>query len=297
MLSSLKKIPDAWSKFWFTPTAVDPLQTLRIMVALACLCWILSFFPSIPVWFGEGGLLSHDLSSRTIAYEGFARWQMWSPLWLAQSTTLIHCWLVTGCLLAIAGAVGWLGRVAWGLLCLWCVAWTHRIGWLAGPTEPLTIAMTAYVTLQPGLAWNRKRHDEDERLSWTANASLRLMQVHSWILLAAGVLMQLASLIWWRGEAVWWLAAAGRSNMLSTEILANRAYLVNAMTHGWILVEILALWLLIPRSTRPIGVLLGWFSCCLIGLLADQACYALLLAVGLSAFWFCNRGNRSEQEE
>ena len=96
--------------------------------------------------------------------------------------------------------------------------------------------------------------------------------------------MQLASLIWWRGEAVWWLAAASRSNALTTETLANQAYLVNALTHGWILIELLALWLLIPRSTRPLGVLLGWLSCCCIGLLADQACYAILLAACLAAF-------------
>ncbi|MFK7737964.1 MAG: hypothetical protein AB8B50_18180 [Pirellulaceae bacterium] len=286
MLSSLKNIPPAWSNFWFKPAAFEMIRPLRFGIAVACSIWIASFFPNVSVWFGDGGLLSHDLSSRTIAYEGFDRWQLWSPLWLAQSTTLIQCWLVIGCLLTIAGAVGWLGRIPWGFLCLWCIAWTHRIGWLAGPTEPLMIAMTAYVTLQPGSRWNWKQRETSVNSGWTANASLRLLQVHSWILLAAGVLMQLASLIWWRGEAVWWLAAADRSNSLSTATLANRAYLVNAFTHGWILIELLALWLLVPQSTRPLGVLLAWISCCCIGLLADQACYAILLAAGFSAFWF-----------
>ena len=153
MLSSLANIPIAWSNYWFKPISVDQPRPVRSAVGLACAFWVLSFFPSVEVWFGDSGLLSHDLSARTINYEGFAGWKMWSPLWLVQSTLLIQVWLAIGCLLALTGALGWLGRITWGVLCLWCIAWTHRMGWLAGPTEPLMIASTAYMALQPGSSW------------------------------------------------------------------------------------------------------------------------------------------------
>ena len=67
-------------------------------------------------------------------------------------------------------------------------------------------------------------------------------------------------------------------------MLRDNAILANALAHGFVIVEALALWLIVLNSTRHIGIVLGGTSCLAIGLIADQRLYAMLLFAGLLAY-------------
>ena len=167
------------------------------------------------------------------------------------------------------------------MLLFWIVSWTHRITWLQGPLEPALAAGVAYLMVQPGpTAWKWTLVPA----TWSTCVTLRLLQVHWWLLVAAGVLSQLASLTWWRGEAVWWLASAGRSNLLATDLLRDNATLTNVLTHGVVLIQLLALWLVTVRPARSLGIVLGIGVSLIYGCIADQILYALLLASFLTAY-------------
>jgi hypothetical protein len=273
-----------WNQFWFAPRAAKRTTLPRMAICTVAAAWMLSFLFSADAWFSDQGWLSRSLAASLIDADQTPTWQQWSPLWWTGSSTVISIWLVIGIGIALLAATGFGGRLTLGILLFWIVSWIHRIVWLQGPLEPALVAGVAYLLFQPGATLWRLNAAASQATTWTAGVSLRLLQTHWWLLVAAGVLSQLANLTWWRGEAVWWLASAGRSNLLSTALLSDNPALTNALTHGAIVVQLLALWLVSVRSARGIGVLFGIAVSLVYGGLADQLLYAVLLASFLTAF-------------
>ncbi len=282
-LARRASLAEEWNSFWFTARSAATINALRAGICVLAALWWLSFFTSTEAWFGSEGMLPVALTGKLIEFEETARWQHWSPLWWTDNLLVIRVYLCLGALLSAIAAAGFGGRIVIGILWLIAIGWVHRIAWLQGPFEPALIALIGYLLVSPGTPlWSTgARHGFDH---WLHNLAVRLIQVHVWVLLAAGLLSQLGNVVWWRGEAVWWLAASGRSQLMSLEWLGSSASLVNALTHGVVFVQLLALGLLLRPSTRLLGIAAGVGSALGIGLLADQTLYALLLAVSLFAF-------------
>lgn len=273
----------AWNQFWFAPAPVGPLTAVRIGVSCVVAIWFLSFLIDGSAWFGADGLLPTSLAALLVAFEETPRWQHWSPLWWTDNLLIYQLYLCAGAALAGLAAAGLGGRLTLVALLVLMIGWVHRITWLQGPVEPALIAMVGYLIVSPGQTWRGPASEPN--MHWLHNVALRLIQTHWWILVAAGLLMQLANIVWWRGEAMWWLAASGRSHLLTSDSLGGSASFVNSVTHGIILVQMAALWLLVVPAARPIGIVCGLLSALCLGLLADQTLYALLLAIGLIAYW------------
>ena len=278
----IRPILDDWQAFWFKPQPAGQLLLARIGVCIACLLWLVSWWMELSFWFGESGVLSSEVAAQFAAYEGLSRWQLWSPLWWTDSLWLFQAWVGVGFVLTALVAAGIGGRFAVLALVLCVIGLAHRMSWLIGPVEPALVAFLGYLAVQPGPSI-RESEAREQGCPW-AGATLRLLQTHTWLLIAAGVIMQLASVRWWRGDAIWWLASAGRSNLLTLEHLVDRAYLVNALTHGMIVLQFVTLWLLLIRSTRWIGIGLGVVWCLALAFLADYAIYGTVLLGGLLAF-------------
>lgn len=280
----IQAIWDDWCEYWFSPASTKVVTWVRVVLCTCCAVWFASFLSHANSWFGENGILSGAIPALMLEYDDFSRWQTWSPLWWTSSSTAVRAYLVVGCLLAITAAAGVGGRWTMGALVLMVIAWCHRIVWLLGIAEPALIGFLLYLVVEPGNPLLAKASSQLPKATWQAGLSLRLLQTHWWILVAAGLLSQLGSLVWWRGDGAWWLAAADRSLLLSRDQLSTSPLLVNAFTHGVVVVEVLALWLLIPKSTRRIGIFFGVFTCIAIGLIADHLLYAAFLASVLVAF-------------
>jgi hypothetical protein len=83
---------------------------------------------------------------------------------------------------------------------------------------------------------------------------------------------------WWRGEAVWWLAATDQAWLFDSEMLRGRILLVNACTHLIVLSACFTIafyWQ--PRFRLP-TLASGLLLAAAYLLLAGQAFYGLLLA-------------------
>jgi hypothetical protein len=280
---------DDWNNFWFSAAPAGAVNGLRIGICMCAAVWWLTFFISTEAWFSSDGILPVALTGKLIEFEETARWQHWSPLWWTDNLLLIRGYLAVGLLLSLMAATGVGGRAVIALLWLAVIGWVHRIAWLQGPFEPALIALLGYFLVSPGTAcWGSNRPRDSKH--WLHNLALCLIQVHVWGLLAAGVLSQLGNVVWWRGDALWWLAASGRSQLLSLQWLGSSASMVNGLTHATVLVQLLTLGLLLKSSTRGLGLATGLLAALAIGLLADQTLYALLLAIGLLAFRTVARG-------
>lgn len=270
----------AWQTFWFGSAWSSRAITLQraFIGILACL-WFSSFFANLESWFGENGFLNTRMASMLVEFEQFSSWQMWSPLWWFDSLIWYQAWLGVGVLLSVLSALGVGGR--WSAVTLWLVAiaWVHRMGWMLGPVEPALMTLLGYNILLKPKPLDSLGSIESQR-PWS-NLGMRLIQCHGWMLLAFGLLSQLASLIWWRGDGIWWLVALGRSNLFSLEDIQDRPLLVNGLTHWVIGIQMLALWLLCTRSAKRLGFLAGCFASLSMMLLWDQILYAMLILVYL----------------
>ena len=204
----------------------------------------------------------------------------WTPLWMTQSSTFIALWCLVGAGLSILCLMNIGGRALRGTLAIWLLLLSQRLAWGNGTAEPYLVAMAGY------LAIARLSTGED----WSHRFSLRLIQVHTWLLLCASLISQLALTAWWQGEAVWWMAASGRSTLLAPSWLEDRLMLVNLLTHGITVCTAMAIVCLWPWATGASS----WRHRCGIGasllvamayaLIADQILYGCLLAGGTMAW-------------
>ncbi len=283
----------AWRDFWLAPVEQRHVAPIRVAACLVAGIWFASFWPGIDIWFGPAGILQSSVASEMLAFEEVPPWQVASPLWWTDAAWAYYAWVAIGCGLSLVSALGLGGR--WSLLCLlmWMLGWAHRILWLTGLVEPAVIALVGYLIIEPGPSWirgpksvtsSKPLEDSSPQASWQSGLVLRLIQTHWWILFAASVCGQLAGQIWWSGEAMWWLTAAGTSHWPSVETLRGQAAWVNGLTHGLIILELLALWLLVVRSARWLGIGLSLTVCLAVGLLTGQWLYGATLAAGLFAF-------------
>lgn len=280
----MRELRQDWNRFWFSPRPGNGLRVVRCAVCAVAAVWFLSFLPAVDAWFAKEGVLPTAVGRQLMQFDETPLWQNWSPLWISDNGWLVRGWLVIGCLLSAWGASGWGGRIALGVLLGWVVAWMHRIAWLQGPVEPALVASLGYLIIEPGPAWwHSTSNSHVAARKWSAGLAWRLLQVHWWLLVAAGVLSQLGSLIWWRGEGVWWLASAERSLWLTTDLLRGNPALTNALSHAVIGVQLLALWLVLIPSAWPIACGLIVAVSGVYGLVADQLLYGMMLiSLGLS---------------
>lgn len=292
----MQRISAAWDHYWFLPTPESNVRLVRMAICLVTAAWFLSFWSSLTLWFGETGVMNATLATKLIEFEGGATWQHWSPLWMLDSVWACRIWLGLGLLVSFVAAVGIGGRLSIGLLLLLVIAWTHRIVWLQGAIEPALISSLGYLFIAGGTFTSQRllglgewiggsKWEGNNPLHWSNTAALRLIRIHVWLLIAFGLASQLGSLVWWRGEAAWWLAAEGKSQFVGVEMLRGSPALVNGLTHGFVLLQALTLWLLTMPLTRYIGLCAGLLLCVMTGLLSGQVLYACLLAAALLAYW------------
>lgn len=281
----MRALIGGWNQFWFTPQPRAAMTWPRVAICLVASAWFASFWGGAPAWFSADGLLAQPLATRILAADQIPAWQVWSPLWLTQSSGLIRAWLAAGIGLSLLAASGLGGRLTLVVLWLWVVAWANRLLAISGLVEPTLIACLGYLIVEPGLPLLSPAPRAASK--WSAGLALRLLQTHWWLLVAAGLLSQLGGLVWWRGEGVWWLAAAGRSNLLTIEMLRGHPIVINALSHAVILVQMLALWTLTISAARPLGIVFAVLVAGVYGIIADHGLLALLLLAALTSF--CQR--------
>ena len=276
---------NGWKRFWFEPETSQSIIALRIAIACVAALWFASFWGGVNVYFSTNGLLNLSMAGEMIQFEETPSWQHWSPLWWTESSWSHQLWLAAGIVSSLLALLGIGGRITLSLLLFLIVGWTHRIVWLQGIVAPALTSMVAYLMIAnpAGRLFASDARRLSLATSWNRLAR-RLIQTHCWLLMAYGLLSQLAGVVWWRGEAVWWLAAAGRSQLLTIEWLRGSPFTVNLLTHGFVLSQALALWLLVQPSTRRLGVAMSCIALIFVGFVADQTLYALLLASGLLAW-------------
>lgn len=275
---------NAWNRFWLEPSEAVHLTRARLCLCAAAMLWLLLNASDSSWWFGPNGW-NNDRLARELSVASEGEWPSRfrvTPLWSAAHPWTFQAWAGTGVALAIVAALGFGGRITMAALMLCVLFAVQRTAWTSDAFEPLLVAGLGYLIINPGrplFAYSRKRQANlgIENETWSANLATRLIQVHVWLLLAFGLASLIATMAWWRGEALWWLAASEHSTLLSSAMLRGRVMLGNALTHAIVFSAIAAVFTLWHPHLRRIGLIGG----CVLGLsyafFSDQVLYGLLI--------------------
>jgi hypothetical protein len=270
-----------WTDFWFQESSTKTVSLVRIFAGFVIIAIGLDSIFSLPNWLSSTGLLDVSLTRDLIGVK--KEWDsIFRPSLLYFLSTKLSIQLYFGAL------VGTAGLMALGIGSRWTVAVVyvlflgicHRMPFLIGPAEYLMCAVLLYLVIDPGKALRPARYGlSDNTNRFSAHLALRLLQVHLWLWMLFALLSQLAAVIWWEGEAVWFLAAQHKA-FLPTALLAKNAILVNFITHGLIFSQATALFCLSKKLTRPIGLAAAMIAWVGIGVVSGDVYYA---AVGIVA--------------
>ena len=282
------RLSAVWLRFWLCPADSRPLDLVRMLTAgLALMLWW-SYANDLQTWFGPQGVLPSETVSQ---------WR--SPLGLS----LFDCATTAAALQALFWALG----VVFGLLLLGlctplvavlaALLWAsllHRGPMLVGPADDCLAVLLWCVAIGPAgqhfsldrLLANRAGKPAATRLTRTRIA-LGLLQVHASAITIAALLAQLKADVWWDGSAAWWLTARGDSRLIDlSSWLAQSTYLMNALTHSITAFEILfAIGIWLTPTQRPLA-LTGLIAWPLIGVLAGEPLWGLIMATFAVPFAF-----------
>jgi len=281
-----------WDKFWFTSIDPKPLGIMRICWSILTIAYIASWMVDIQIWLAGDGILSNPRMAELLqsAADEQPVWLRISPLYWLQAEWQLVGYLLFGVLLSLVAASGVGGRLSALSVWLFVLTLIHRAPMLSGLCEPLLTLGWGYLSIHSGKEQNLFRVGiRDSQPSVAANIALRLFQVHlfAWIILS--VASQCGGLVWWQGEAVWWLASEARSPALSLRWLGRNPYALNALTHGVLATQLAALFMLWPLETRKYGVFALWLACGLLILISDQLLYPVAVGLLGLSYWFAKR--------
>ena len=279
-----------WEQFWFTPASPLPLARLRIAIGLIALAYFLSWTADLSRMFSADGLLPPSATQQLLRERADGRIHYHvSPLFSIDSAAGLYAYHGVAIVAALLLTLGVFSRVSCLLTLLAVLMHVHRAPMLTGPLETVLVFLPLYLLIGPaGAAFSlgdwRKGRESAAAPSWTANISLRLMQVHlaGFIFLVA--CSMLGSRFWWNGEALWSLEAQGLSRPLDLSWLRNFPKLVNGWTHLFVLINLLFPILVWNRLLRPLVVTLGIIAWALMIPLAGEVLYVAAVITAMCAF-------------
>jgi hypothetical protein len=281
-----------WDRFWFTPASPAPLARLRIAIGLIALAYFLSWTADLSRMFAGDGLLPPG-STQQLLHEranGRIHYHL-SPLFSVDSSSGLYVYHVASLAVALLLTLGAFTRVSCLLTLLAVLMLVHRAPMLTGPLETVLVFLLLYLLVGPSgaaLSFDCRRVAKDRTPlaapSWTANVSLRLMQVHlaGFIFLVA--CSMLGSRFWWNGEALWSLEAQELSRPFDLSWLRDFPKLINGWTHLFVLINLLFPILVWNRLLRPLVVTLGIVAWALMIPLTGQVLYVAAVITAMCAF-------------
>lgn len=276
----------SWNQFWFTPRSAIPLIWLRQLVGLFALVWLASFSTNLEGMFGETGWIS-----RQVVHEATTGGMLDEPatgfsyLFLIHSRTLL--WIAHILSLCVLGLMvfGVALRITTPLSLFVVLSYVHRAPMVTTAFETVMCTLLLYVCLGPSdsiLSLNRR--GPDRAVSWLANLAIRLIQAHLcgfYLLIATS---KLGTAVWRGGDATWYLATDVQHRLLDLSGLTSSTYLMNAITHSWLLFELLFPVLIWIGKFRPLLVAASTFIWIWTAMATGQVGYSLLMICANAAF-------------
>ncbi|GAA4440780.1 hypothetical protein [Bremerella cremea] len=287
-----ESVTNGWDRFWFRPDSPQTVSVVRIVVGAVALIYALSFTSELAIWFSDGGVLPIDRTYRlTGADDPSAAVRYWSLFYLAHTPLHLYVLHAIGLLSIVAFLTGFQTRISTIVATIFVLSYAERAPMLTGLIEPLLCPVMLYLCLAPcGAyysvdAWLRRRKGDTQpiALSYAANIAIRLIQIHVSAFYLMMGLSKLGGMVWWNGEAMWWMIAQPDTRLIDLTFLRdkNLRLFVFGWTHLVVFFELafgLLIWFKIWRPLLTVLATLHWLG---LGLVTGHWEFAILM-IGLS---------------
>ena len=252
----LKRLPETWNEFWFSPVTLGTMDRVRQLFALAIAFQFVFYLFWVPQWLSGDGWLGSQ-AGRYLIGQGMpdtGSQYRWSILYWLTSPLAGQAVCVIGFLASVLMFLG-IGHRGAPILAWVCMMMVHhRAPWLTMPSEVLMSAGLFYLALEPGasLLLNRSNKESADRYSVLANIGLRCLQIH-WVLwVGLSLASMLQQPVWWNGEAIGLLSEQG-SGWFGK--VSRSAELGQCIGLAFLILHALSLVCLCNRRFRSLGVI------------------------------------------
>ncbi len=297
----LKSWAMAWNQFWFRPADPTILGLMRILVGLMVFYTHLVWTKELQTFYGAEGVI--PATFRDLIY-GEPNW-VWSHFdWISSGSWL---WTVHVIGLIIIGmfAAGLFTRVTSVLTCLLAISYANRATGALFGLDQINCFLCLYLALGTSGAcfsvdqWIRRRSSDKimgeggavrpsisnfPARDTLSNIAIRLIQVHMCVVYFFAGVGKLQGDTWWNGTAIWYALASYEYQTLDMTWLAGHLWLVNLMTLIALAWEVCFAFLIWPRLTRPIFLLLAVTVHLGIGIAMGMLTFGLIMIIGNLAF-------------
>ena len=280
-LRSLRRyVGIAWRRFWFKPADRRTASLIRVLAGCSALTFLLSYTSDLIPWFGPAGVLPFS-EIRFLLQESDEASQWYGLSLLRAVTTRWELVGLHSTALVLAGCftAGIAPRATGLLTWLIVLSYLHRAPIVTSQFEPLLAMLLAYSWWSlpaPGYGLTKQC---SHRPSVAANLTVRLVQVHLVGFYLLSALSKLGGVVWWNGEAVWWLVAQPDSPLINLAWLRNYPTILHVWTHATVLVELTFPILIWNRRLRPLVIAASWISWGLLAIATGRVAFCALMAL------------------
>lgn len=284
---------ESWNRFWFKPADVALLGFLRWLIGGMVLYTHAVWTVNLHQFLGRDGLLPRDYrhllgdGDNTLGLPSM----LWSHLdWLPNENWLMPIHLL-GLAIAFLFMIGLWTRITGILTALLVISYVNRTTGAQYGLDQINSFMTLYLAISPAGnflsvdEWRRQRRGSPSpHQSVMGNIGIRLIQVHMCIVYFFAGLGKLEGETWWNGQAIWGAVANYEYQTIDLTWMAGSMGLVNLLTYGTLFWEVSYPFLIWPRLTRPIWLLLAIAVHAGIGLAMGMITFGLVMIFGNLAF-------------
>lgn len=280
----------AWNEFWFKPQQPHTLALLRIlgggMLFYTQLIWTINqdMFLGRASWINAQAAMLLNTSSDGGRYA-------WSYLYYVDSPWLIG--LLNFAALVVYGmlVVGYQTRIVSILSCLITIAYCHRLTGALYGLDQINAAIATYLAVgNCGGVYSVDHWLAKQRgllvpaATVDTNIATRLLQLHMCVIYLFGGIGKARGELWWDGSACWFAIACKEYQSFDLTGLVRYPWFLATLTHITLFWEVFYCFLVWPRLTRPICLLLAVAVHLGIALFLGMPTFGLMMIVGNMIF-------------
>ncbi|MEZ6093701.1 MAG: HTTM domain-containing protein [Pirellulaceae bacterium] len=282
-----------FDRFWFRPADPAVLSLLRLMAGIVIFYTHLAWTLELDTFFGSHGVLPATYRSDLSVDFRFA----WSHFdWLPNDHWLMPVHLLTLAVMLLF-TLGLWTRSTGILTAFFVISYANRATGALFGLDQVNAFLAIYLAIGPSGArfsidnWLRKRQGRGAiPPSIMANIAIRLIQIHLCIVYFFAGVGKLQGDTWWNGMAIWYAFASHEYQTLDMTWTAQHLWLVNLLTYVSLFWEVSYPFLIWPRLTRPIWIMLAIAVHLGIGLAMGMMTFGYVMIVANMSFlrpeWF-----------
>jgi hypothetical protein len=287
------EIAVAWNRFWFTPGDPATLCLLRILAGSMLVYTHAVWSLELSTFFSPEGVFSPEYQRDIF---GGSPW-VWSHFYWSDSPLWLWGSHVLALLVLLAFTVGWWTRVTGILSFLIVVSYANRASGALFGLDQINGFLALYLAIAPSGAmysldaWRASRGQtatgrppRDPGPFTTATIATRLIQLHLCVVYLFAGLGKLQGVTWWEGTAIWGAFASYEYQTLDMTWMVHVPWLVNVVTLVSVFWEVTYPFLVWPRLTRPVYLLIAVLLHLGIGMCMGMMTFGLIMIVANLSF-------------